>query len=207
MTDFANYIIDEALYWLRQDCKEHSNTPNQSICVNEIKGRVTNEDWCALFAYRCVLDAAKKSGAKNLLKHTPSTRTMLAAARQAGIRVDSTPALGAVFFRPREATTGHVGIVCGLNQRDVITIEGNVSNRVGLKWYYRTNIQHYVYIHIQDQASQKWTKAPYNLRPTSVRHDARNAANPLKTESSTMMTGAILGLAGVLGYILYNELE
>lgn len=211
MSHFANYIIDEALYWLRRDCREYQNTPNRGVCVNEIKGRVTDEDWCALFVWRCIEDAARKSGAKNLLKNTPSTRTMLAAARQSGIRVDSSPALGSVFFRTRgeeNSGKGHVGIVCGLNSRDLITIEGNTSDRVGLRWYYRTNIPHYVYIHIQDQPSHKWTKAPYNLRPATVEWDAVNVARfdeREKERSGAFTNGLTLGAVLTLGYILYDQ--
>lgn len=205
MTDFANYIIDEAFRWLKRDCKEHSATPNQSVCVNEIKGRVTNEDWCALFVWRCVNDAANKSGAYNPLQNTPSTRTMLAAAQKRGVRITTTPEFGSVFFRPRGEGKGHMGIVCGLISNNMYCIEGNVSNRVAMREYDRNQLQNYVFIHVQDQKTRfAWNHAPYNLRPAPVAWDAVNIA---QKQERTNAVGTVAGLSLMLalGYILYNN--
>jgi hypothetical protein len=206
MTDFANYIIYEAAYWLRRDCQEHSATPNRSICVNEIKGRVTNEDWCALFVWRCVEDAARKGGAVNPLIHTPSTRAMLAAAQKSRVRVTTVPELGSVFFRPREGNKGHMGIVCGLDAQAMFCIEGNVSNRVGMRKYARNALQNYLFIHVQDQESNRWNHAPLDLRPAKVEWDAINVAQPNGNESINFaVTGGLLGAALLLGYVIYNQ--
>jgi hypothetical protein len=209
MTDFANYIINEAFYWMRRDCKEHSATPNQSVCVNELKGGVTNEDWCALFVWRCVEDAAKKSGAKNPLQRTPSTIAMLNAARKSGLRISTTPELGSIFWRPRTGG-GHVGIVSGMNSQHIFCIEGNTSNRVGMRMYDRSKqLQNYVFIHVQDQpTSRAWSGAPYNLRPTLVEWDAVNVAQAQQERTMNFfVSGAALGAALALGYIIYDNIQ
>lgn len=211
MTDFANYIIDEAAYWLMRDCKENPSTPNRSYCVNEIKGGVTDEDWCALFVYRCVSDAAQKSGARNPLMRTPSTPAMLQAAQQQGVRISRTPELGSIFFRERGAGKGHVGIVVGLNSRLMFCIEGNTSNRVGMRSYYLHDVAvspaHYQFMQVQEGKTRvPWTKAPYNLRPGKAEDEAVNVAQQ-KAQAVFITTGLVVGGIGVLGYILYNQLE
>lgn len=211
MTDFANYIIDEAAYWLMRDCKEHSSTPNQSVCVNEIKGGVTNEDWCALFVYRCVSDAAAKSGARNPLKRTPSTRSMLQDAQQKGVRINRTPTLGSVFFRERGAGKGHMGIVTGLSATQMFCIEGNTSNRVGMRNYILQDVAksplNYQFMHVHDAPVQvPWRKTPYNLRPGNAEDEAYNVAQQ-KARAAFITTGLVVGGIGVLGYIIYNQLE
>jgi hypothetical protein len=209
MTDFGNYIINEAFYWMRRDCKEHSATPNQSVCVNELKGGVTNEDWCALFVWRCVEDAAKKSGAKNPLQRTPSTIAMLNAARKSGLRITTTPELGSIFFRPRTGG-GHMGVVSGMNSQYIFCIEGNTSNRVGMRMYDRSKqLQNYVFIHVQDQpTSHAWSGAPYNLRPAPVEWDAVNVAQAQQERTMNFfVSGAALGAALALGYIIYDNIQ
>jgi hypothetical protein len=81
------------------------------------------------------------------------------AKRTEGLRVDRTPAVGAVFYRYSTApgATGHVGIVKGYDERYLYTIEGNVGPEAGggVWWAYydRDDLgrQGFEFIHVERQ--------------------------------------------------------
>ena len=168
-TPYGAQIVGVAEEYALRGCRETSQ--NRGPCVDEISkkysGKAVNEPWCAKFAY-VVAQAAAYNVARTSTKlpKTAGARDMLERSRKAGIRVDTTPAVGSVFYRPSTApgATGHVGIVKGYDEDYLYTIEGNTgptdkSQGVWWAFYPVRDLQNFRFIHVEDQFGTETT--PY----------------------------------------------
>jgi len=146
--NFTTGLVRKAELWL--GCKELT-TVGASPCLNEIteyfNGKLTNEHWCAKFMWVVVDQTAKDFGLKTQLPKTASTSTMVSQAPKKGLRVDTVPAPGSIFYRTREGG-GHVGLIIEVRNGTIKTIEGNTSNSVA----YRTHskLSGYRFIHTEE---------------------------------------------------------
>lgn len=142
MTRLAHEIILIATQWYRRDCRE--STENRGVCVDEIHERFSPswiaqkraEAWCAKYAWVVVDEACQRLGIHNVLPKTASAVGMRD--RSSGvIRVDTTPAVGSVFYRRSSSpgSSGHVGIVTAVTADKIFTNEGNLDDRVALHYY------------------------------------------------------------------------
>lgn len=150
--NFGNHIASKAKQWL--NCKEESNTPNRSLCVDEIheytSGLIWSEPWCAEFAWMIIDLSCQDWQVDNPLPKTASTRQMVNLAPSRGLTVDKNPAVGSVFFKPRgdNPALGHVGIVFNpQGDGTIATIEGNYQNEVAIVT--RTPDKNYRFIHTE----------------------------------------------------------
>lgn len=150
---FASAILNEAKKWT--DCKEDPSRPNRSVCVDKIHvytaSAVNNDPWCAQFAWMITDTVARKAGITNKLPKTSGTHYMVNNAPKNGLRVDRTPAVGAIFFYPTGSASGHVGFVAQIkDSKTVATIEGNSGDRVGFRT--KTIGSDWKFIHIEEMA-------------------------------------------------------
>lgn len=163
MNYLAKTIIENAAFWQEKwqkgECTAKSN--NRGNCIDEIKAvfskEVINTPWCAEFVSVVVRTACAKLAIKNLLPYTRSTATMLAGAKKAGLRVDSTPVVGSVFYRSRTGG-GHVGIVAKITDGGIVTIEGNSNDAVLGRSYSGTEIAKWQFIHTEEMGEPGFVK-------------------------------------------------
>lgn len=118
------------------------NGDNRGNCIDEIKcyyegvvdrcdsDKVTNEPYCAIFAWTMVDMAIKKFDKTAPLwggVKTKGAYDLLKRAKDRSIKVDNKPAIGSVFYRLSGSPTssGHVGIVIKVEDDKFHTIEGN----------------------------------------------------------------------------------
>ena len=155
MNYLAQTIIENATFWENKwesgVCKAKSN--NRGNCIDELKTEFGKEvlgtPWCAEFVSVVVKTSCVKLKVNNLLPYTRSTAAMLDGAKKNGLRVDSTPAVGCVFYRTRSGG-GHVGIVVKITDTGIITIEGNSDDQVKGRSYSFTEIAKWQFIHTEE---------------------------------------------------------
>lgn len=155
MNYLAQTIIENAAYWQEKwqdgECKSVKN--NRGNCIDAIKKQfgkeILNTPWCAEFVSVVVKTACEKLGVQNLLPYTRSTAAMIDGAIKNGLRVDSTPAVGSIFYRKRDGG-GHVGIVVKITSAGIVTIEGNSNDAVLGRSYSYTEIASWKFIHIEE---------------------------------------------------------
>lgn len=155
MNYLAHTIIENATFWENKwesgVCKAKSN--NRGNCIDELKSQFGKEvlgtPWCAEFVSVVVKTSCDKLHIKNLLPYTRSTASMLDGAKKNGLLVNSTPAVGSVFYRTRSGG-GHVGIVVKITDTGIITIEGNSNDQVKGRSYSYTEIASWKFIHTEE---------------------------------------------------------
>lgn len=201
--NFASGLIKKAELWL--GCKE--TTTDRSACVDEIhtyyNGKTTAEAWCAKFVFMITDLVSKDFGIKNLLPRTASTVNMVNSAKSKGLRVDTFPAPGSIFFRSRGGGFGHVGFVVEVKGATIVTIEGNMSNKVGYGKH--TNLSGYKFIHTEEMP--KLNGKPDVGIVLLERPDwLYTLGNDLLTDNNYMYLAAGVGLVGGSYYLLKNKL-
>ena len=151
---FAGVVYTEAKKFL--GCKEDPKTPNRSYCIDKIQEMggwtPTSEPWCAMFVYAVVERSCKLMKIDNLLPRTKSTTIMKNESPDNGLKVDTKPVKGCLFYFPRTGG-GHVGFVIDIKDNKIFTIEGNTSDQVKLGQ--RTINPSMRFIHIEDMANGK----------------------------------------------------
>jgi CHAP domain-containing protein len=163
LISFTEKLVELAFGWI--ECKEDPKTPNKSACLTELHNlygnEPTDEPWCAIFVWTMVNETCKLFSVENKLPKTKSTTSMKERASNSGLKVDRTPAPGAIFYYPRTGG-GHVGIVSSIEGNELVTIEGNVSDRV--RFGRRSINQHpFHFIHVEAMTQKKliFGKAPH----------------------------------------------
>lgn len=162
----ASTIIERAASWYERGCIESS--ANRGVCIDEIHTLFDPkwvqskraEAWCAKFVWVVYQEAARLDGEANPIPRTAGARDMLDRARREGkLRVDNLPQEGDVFYRRSSApgATGHVGLVKEVGSNGVVTIEGNLDNRVAFYTYTWAKINDpswgFAFIHGADPSS------------------------------------------------------
>lgn len=148
-TRLGVYIVESASEFIDKNniCKEkyvNGEWKNEADCLTELKcqykgistscdsSKIGNEAYCAETVY-VILDNAFTDGgySKYILSKikTRGARDLLNKCKSNGIKVNTTPTAGAIFYKKPTApgTTGHVGIVVGVLGDKIHTIEGNTS--------------------------------------------------------------------------------
>jgi len=136
MTQLANKIASTAIDWLKLQCYEQ--TSNRGTCIDKIHeyydaswiDRNTSEAYCAEFV-SVVLQKAFQEFGQDAPIFTASAIGILNDARARGITVDTTSAVGAVFYKKSSSATssGHVGIIVEeLGGGYFNTVEGNATD-------------------------------------------------------------------------------
>lgn len=132
---YVKAVTDSAAAYVERGCRETSS--NRGPCIDEIK-RIygdavpLNEPWCAQAVYAWHLLACMRIKARPKLPKTKGAKDMLTRAT-AVFNVDRKPQLGDVGYRKSKYGTGHMFQVAGISHDGIVTIEGNVSNRVGVR--------------------------------------------------------------------------
>lgn len=142
--------------YLARDCRETRD--NRGPCVDEIKliyGDTVPlaEAWCAQYAYAMHRLACMRIRRPVMLPRTKGAWDMVI--KSLGyIRVDGKPQPGDVFYRFAPYGSGHVGCVMEADASGILTIEGNVNNRVGARTYSMSDIRDskkgFRFIHVGD---------------------------------------------------------
>lgn len=155
MTELGKQIAIEAHRYLEAGCKEDAGN-NRSVCVDAIQRAfgVQGEAWCAMFAWNVVENAFTWVNGMNQLPKTAGACDLLRKARTSPVLdVDRTPTVGSIVYRrsttrspegincnSQNVIPAHVGIVVWLQDDYIITIEGNLANRVAPYYYKRSEI-------------------------------------------------------------------
>lgn len=114
------------------------------------------EPWCAELVSLILHEAAKSYGIAPAHTHSvmPVSRSaigFLQSATKYGLRVDSKPAVGAVFWRPRKGGTGHVGIVVAVAPGKIGTIEGNSRGTIRRTVKSTSELANYRFLHTEER--------------------------------------------------------
>lgn len=142
--------FDYQKLWILWKCTEKNNviTCKGAGQINFVAHKDGNS-WCGAFVSTIIDEASKRNGYTTSLPMTASTLQMFTGAKNNGLIVDRTPAVGAVFYRRynnsycksigSDSGCGHVGIITkvvgsGSNQV-VYTLEGNSSDSIKEKSY------------------------------------------------------------------------
>lgn len=182
-TSFGCTIIGTATRfwrgWHDRNCPPE--TANKGECVDDLHrdffwlwrsahgsdaGLREAEPWCAELVSLVLHEAAKERGiapdkTHNVVPVSRQAIGFLNHAKQYGLRVDSKPAPGCVFWRPRSGGTGHVGIVVAVSKTNILTVEGNASGTIQRKLYDRSQIASYRFLHVEERFGT--TPAPFCL--------------------------------------------
>lgn len=132
MNTLQQEIIRQAWEWKRLDCKE--TVENGGTCIDDLHrrfGAVRREPYCTKLAWLIINDACNALHITNQLPKTAGAKDLLEKSKKV-LKVDTLPAVGAVFYRKsRSATaTGHTGVVIELLPDGIRTIEGNNDDRI-----------------------------------------------------------------------------
>jgi surface antigen len=148
-TRLGIYIVEAASDFIDKNniCKEsfvNGKWKNEADCLTDLKcqyagkttscdsSKIGNEAYCAQTVW-VILDNAFDDGGynKSILSKikTAGAKDLLNKCKSNGIKVNTTPTAGAIFYKKPTAagTTGHVGIVVGVLGDRIHTIEGNTS--------------------------------------------------------------------------------
>ena len=143
-TRLGLYIVETASDFIDANdiCMEVSK--NKADCLTELKceykgvttrcdsSKIGNEAYCAQFVFVVLYRAFEEGGYNpailNKIKTAGAKLTMTNSEKN-GIKVNKTPAPGSIFYKlpTTSGTTGHVGIVIGVFNDRIHTIEGNTS--------------------------------------------------------------------------------
>ncbi len=135
---YQNEIVRIARWWAQRGCREVVRNGGSCIDdVHELYGARGGEAYCARLAWVIAEQAARAAGVRNPLPKTSGACDMLKKAVAAGLRVDKTPAVGAIGYHGSDptASTGHITVVIGVSAVTMRTVEGNKKNRVA-EWSY-----------------------------------------------------------------------
>lgn len=135
---FQVELVRVGLAWVARGC--HETVKNGGNCIDELHrafGREKREAYCAQLAWVVAEQAARAAGINNPLPHTGGACDMLKRSVAAGLRVDKTPAIGAVFYQGSNPkySTGHIGVVIDVTGTTIRTVEGNNDDRID-DWRY-----------------------------------------------------------------------
>lgn len=165
-SNYAYWVRVMGLSFLEQNCVESGN--NRGACVDRIKEIYGDtvplaEPWCAEFAFALHRLACRNLGAAEVLPHKKGALDMLRASSNVPIRIDSYPEAGCVGYRYSAAgSTGHIFTVIAVDSQTgrAWTIEGNVNNRVALRYYdydyYTDDSKGVRFIHVEDFYRTYW---------------------------------------------------
>lgn len=157
-TNYAYWIRQISYSYLLMGCVEEST--NRGTCVDAIKVAYGDnvplaEAWCAQFAFVISRLACRILGVPEYLPKTKGALDMLRKSAKVPIRIDRYPEAGAVGYRPSAGATGHIFTIIAVTSLErAWSIEGNVQNRVGLRYYdesfYSNPANDVWFIHIED---------------------------------------------------------
>ncbi|HVZ39948.1 MAG TPA: CHAP domain-containing protein [Candidatus Kapabacteria bacterium] len=135
---FQQELVRTALAWAARGC--HETVANGGNCIDEVHrlfGNPARESYCAQFVWVVTEQAAQAAGIPNPLPKTAGACDLLTRSLKAGLRVDKTPGIGAVFYHGADPrySTGHVGVVIDVTSTAIRTVEGNSGDRID-DWTY-----------------------------------------------------------------------
>jgi hypothetical protein len=155
---YAYLVRNIGAQYLLRECKETQS--NRGVCVDEIKELYgdkvpLNEAWCAQFVYVLHKLAVQHLHSRIALPRTKGALDMVTRSLRVPIRVDKFPEAGSIAYKKTNVGSGHVMAVVAVETNGRIwTIEGNMNNRVGLRYYdktiYTNKSNGWVFIHVQD---------------------------------------------------------
>ena len=88
--------------------------------------------WCATFVHAVFIEALGKEQARKLLgKPHPGTRVLMRRLKRKG-KLSDTPKEGCIVFLANKDKVDHVGIVVGVEEGRIITVEGNTTDPSGI---------------------------------------------------------------------------
>lgn len=165
MNDLQQKILETAWWWKTRSCREtivKGRGTNGGSCIDDVQRQFgpvfRREAYCAKFAWVVVQAACDAVGITNILPHEAGAITMLHKAQTVpGLRIDTTPVPGCVFYRRSTAkgATGHIGIVYQIDDPKAMwTVEGNNKDRIDLfhtSWPYVRDPQNkFSFIHTEE---------------------------------------------------------
>lgn len=116
--------------WREQKCIEDDVQCFKYLFQNSYS-KVIGNPWCAYFATKVINQAADRLGLDCPLPFQGSSKAIVDRARQVGIRVDKTPAIGSLFWYPTDnAGHGHTGIIVWGDAKGMFTVEGNTGDKL-----------------------------------------------------------------------------
>lgn len=132
MTKFQQILqttaVNYAKYWRENNCVER-DVDCYKYLFQEKYNSVLKEDWCQATTSAIIAQSCEIAGIKNPFKFTLSTVNFFQQAKALGV-VDSSPRIGSTFFHYRGGGTsqGHSGVIVGITNSGLYTVEGNSSN-------------------------------------------------------------------------------
>lgn len=142
MNTLQREIVRQAWEWKAIDCRE--TVANGGTCIDDLHSRFgapRREAYCAKLAWVVINDSCRVVGVENLLPKTAGAKDLLDRSRRT-LTVDSTPAIGSVFYRRSRdpKATGHCGIVVEILPHGIRTLEGNNDDRIDFFDYENNSI-------------------------------------------------------------------
>jgi hypothetical protein len=132
MATINSQIVEEARKWVRTREIGHNDGPEVAEWLHRVKRQPGNA-WCAAFAWCMLDDACKKLGIENTFPPIAGAWLMLNTAKQkkAWTKI---PGQGFIFgidhgTNSQGARIGHVGIVTGVFDDHITSIEGNTNQK------------------------------------------------------------------------------
>lgn len=140
MNALQQQIVKDAWKWKARNCREVSK--NWGNCITEVqqafdsRTAAKREAYCAKFAWVLLDAACTVVGVKNRLPKTAGAKNMRDKSAKV-LRVNTVPAVGAVFYRFSKApgATGHIGVMIGSTNSHMVTVEGNNEDRIDVFQY------------------------------------------------------------------------
>ncbi len=131
-TEYGKQIILIALGyakgWREQHCVEDDEDCFKYLFANDYS-QVIGQPWCAFFATMVINQAANMLGLDCPIPFGGYSHNVVVYAQKNGIRVDNTPSIGSLFWYATD-TGGHTGVIAWMDDKGIITVEGNAGNNL-----------------------------------------------------------------------------
>lgn len=208
MTVLARQIVCEAESWL--GTVEVPLGANKGGRVDEINkayfGNTNSYPWCTSFVWVVYDRAVRALGGVNRLPGNAEVggnakRTFQIATER--FTMNTTPAIGSIFYRrstdPSDtAFSGHMGVVVGMDDDTITTIEGNQgeTHRVGKYTYTRGELGdwQFRFIHVEDES----VPATQVTSPCAPQTASTSAPTPADVEDRSWAIWVALGIGAIV---------
>lgn len=176
-TLLGEQVAIEAINLYKQNCAEKGT--NVVYCGNQklTMPYVSDGDaWCVGFVQLCYKRALDKYFIADGLPKTAAVLYLYETLKKMGYVVDNVPAVGSIGFRRTGITTSkklkdgsgvsHAFIVVEVGSKEIITVEGNTSDKIDFRYYPNSSyaLSDHLFIHAEVMGNTKVIQSGINFQ-------------------------------------------